>query len=1026
MYGQLTPDQLNGAIAIIGLAARLPGVRNVDEFWQKVRDGSECISHYSREELIASGIAPAVVDDEHYVRSAAKLDAVDQFDSTYFNYAPIEADHIDPQQRVFLELATEALETAGYDPHRYIGSIGVFGGSGISNYQTAIFTAYGHDPARMVRIRDLVIQGTDKDYLATRVAYKLNLRGAAYTVQTACSTSLVVVHLACQALLGEECDIALAGAACILQAPGKSGYRFIEHGIRSPDGRCRPFSDEARGTIFGDGAGVFVLKRFSDAIRDRDNVEAVILGSAVNNDGARKVGFTAPSIDAQAAVISEAISMADVPLESIGLIEAHGTGTVLGDPIEVSALKQVFAARKADQRKCVIGSVKSNVGHLNTAAGVAGLLKAVQALQNKCLPPTVHFDRPNPELGLEESPFEVLRRAQEWPEGPAPRRAGVSSFGIGGTNAHVIVQEPPEKQRSGSSRDYQILPISAKSTQALDELTDLLCDHLARVPDIELADASFTLATGRTQHAHRRVVVDAARLRTTVGASASAPRVITGNAAPLAPLPVFVFPGQGVQHRGMLRGVYDSERVFRYELEHCAELVLSNAGWNLLDVIFPSSADDRRLDETEYAQPALFSVSYALAKLWQSWGVRPSALIGHSVGEIVAACISGVFSLEGALKVVTVRGQLMQATPPGAMVAIRAASELVSEILGDDVTVAAINSASQCVVSGSQEAIGKLQSRLDDTSARYQLLKSNRAFHSHFMEGVLESFRECLQNIAMHPPAIPFMSNVSGTWITAAEAKDPSYWLRQLRNPVQFDKSIRTMSAEARHLFLEVGPGRTLTDLIGEGSAAMQERSIASTRALRNGEKDASALLDALSELWVRGVEIDWLKFFDREDRRRVRLPTYPFQRQRHWALPDAPLNESNTPAAEMERGEQKRWRRQADQEVEIRDEPGPDRNHPRPSMEQPYVMPAGAVERLIADIWKDVLKIQEVGRHDDFYSLGGHSLLALQLLQKLQEETGIGLSPRDLLEAPTVEAFALRVGNKLLEEIEDTASSAA
>src|SRR5689334_704855 len=658
-------------IAIVGMAGRFPGARNLDEFWRNLHDGVEAISSFSEEELRAAGIDSALLRDPAYVKAGGILEDIELFDASFFGINHREAEMMDPQHRVFLECAWEALENAGYNSDSYDARIGVYAGHGLTSY--LLSNLYSNRQSIWALSGGQSLLGNEKDYLSTRVSYKLNLSGPSISVQTACSTSLVAVHLACQSLLNGECSMALAGGVTI-SVPQKAGYKYEEGGIMSPDGHCRTFDASAKGTVAGSGVGIVVLKRLEDALASGDTIHAVIKGSAINNDGSQKAGYTAPSIEGQAAVISEALHMAGVEAATIGYVEAHGTGTVLGDPIEVAALTQAFRAGTDAKEFCAIGSVKSAIGHADTAAGVAGLIKTVLALKHKQLPPSLHFEVPNPGIDFADSPFYVNAKLGEWTSNGTPRRAGISSFGIGGTNAHVIVEEAPDGAAAGTVRPLHLITLSAKTAGALATSAGNLAAHLRQHPELNVADVAHTLQRGRKAFDHRLVVVCRDLDEAVAALEAQDARVVTSvqetNDHPV----LFMFPGQGAQHPGMSAELYEVEPAFRKQIDLCSELLRPHLGCDLRSLLYPSQENfdeaGERLKQTMFTQPALFVVEYALAKLWLSWGVRPRAMIGHSIGEYVAACLAGVLSLEDALMLVAMRGRLMQSTPPGAMIAV--------------------------------------------------------------------------------------------------------------------------------------------------------------------------------------------------------------------------------------------------------------------------------------------------------------------------------------------------------------------
>ncbi|HSK75390.1 MAG TPA: amino acid adenylation domain-containing protein, partial [Thermoanaerobaculia bacterium] len=761
-------------VAIVGMGGRFPGAPDLDRFWSNLRDGVESIAQLSGEQLLAAGVPPRDLESPDFVRAEPKLEGIDLFDAAFFGLPPREAQALDPQQRLFLEQSWACLESAGYDPARYPGRVGVFAGSGIGAYAMRLFSR----PEMMETLDPLsILTSIDKDFLATRVSYKLGLRGPSASIQTACSTSLVAVHFARQSLLAGECDMALAGGVTLKLDQG-SGYRFREGGIASPDGHCRAFDAAARGTVFGSGVGVVLLKRLDDALRDGDTIHAVLKGSAINNDGAQKVGYTAPGVEGQAEVITQALEAAGVPADSVTYVEAHGTATPLGDPIEVAALVEAFRPGTARTGFCAIGSVKTNVGHLDAAAGVAGLIKTALALKHRQIPPSLHFREPNPQIDFAASPFYVNTRLADWTVAEGPRRAGVSSFGIGGTNAHAVLEEAPPAEPSGPSRRLQLLLLSARTPAALEQATRNLAAYLAAHPETDLADAAWTLQVGRQAFEHRRALVaeGAADAADALRDPAGSGRVATRRREPGRGAVAFLFPGQGAQHPGMGRELYDEEPVFRSEIDASAGRLLPLLGRDLRELLFPEperrEEAARELRQTRFAQPALFAVELALARLWISWGIRPDALIGHSVGEYVAACLAGVLSPEDALALVAARGELMQGLPPGAMLSVELPEgEALAEIAAAPrLSLAAVNGPGQCVVSGPAEAIGALAARLAERGVPSRSLHTSHAFHSEMMEPILDRFAEIVARVELAAPSVPYLSNLTGTWITAAEA----------------------------------------------------------------------------------------------------------------------------------------------------------------------------------------------------------------------------------------------------------------
>ncbi len=967
-------------IAIIGLACRLPGAKQSDDFWQNLCAGVESIAALSDQELLATGVDPQVIHSPRYVKSKAIIDDIDLFDASFFGYSPKEAAIIDPQQRLFLECAWEALERSGYMAEDYDGAIGVYAGAGMNSYLTHLM----HASQSLMQTLDQyqVLLGNDKDFLTTRVSYKLNLTGPSVTIQTACSTSLVAVHLACQGLLNYQCDIALAGGVSVA-IPQATGYWYHAGGILAPDGHCRAFDAKAEGTVPGSGLGIVVLKRLSEALTDGDHIYAVIKGSAINNDGGLKLGYTAPSVEGQSEVIAAAQALANVTAESITYIEAHGTGTALGDPIEIAALTRVFRDQTEAKGFCAIGSVKTNIGHLDTAAGVAGLIKTALALKHTLVPPSLHFEQANPAIDFANSPFYVNRALSPWPTGSTPRRAGVSSFGVGGTNAHVILEEAPLVEPTMPSRPWQVLMFSAKRADALEGMTANLLSHLMQHPETQLADAAYTLQVGRRSFGYRRTVLcrdvaDAVAVLTTLDPD----RIATGVPDSTYRRVVFMFPGQGAHHVGMASELYQHEPTFRRWIDRGAEFLMPLIRLDLKTLLYPApeqAADaQQHLEQTAIAQPALFVIEYALAQLWIEWGVRPCAMIGHSVGEYVAACLAGVCSWEDALALLATRGRLMQALPRGTMLSIALSEQQLRPLLDDQLALAATNAPALCVVSGPAEAVATLQVLLVGQGVDCRPLRVSHAFHSAMMEPIREAFLDACKQVRLSAPELPFLSNVTGTWITAAEATDPAYWAAHMCQTVRFTEGIQTLLQAPDVLLLEVGPGQILHSCVRQHTTATG-RSLASLRHPEDSRSEQAVLLAALAQLWRAGIPIDWSGFYSHERRRRIPLPTYPFDRQRCWlgeidAQPAAPVGSA------------------------------------APALSSARAAPDTPIEQTIGDIWQDLLGIRQIGIHDDFFELGGHSLLATRLITELRERFQAVIPLGILFEAPTIAKLAQRV----------------
>ncbi|GGY14782.1 type I polyketide synthase [Paludibacterium paludis] len=885
---------LNGAeIAVIGMAGRFPGAEDIDAYWRLVEEGIETIRPLNREELTEAGIGEERLKDPDYVNAGAFLEDIEYFDAGLFGYSAREAELMDPQHRLFLETAWQALEHAGCAPDQYEGAIGVFAGSSVSSY--LVETVRNPDALRRVVLADLMYEN-NHDLLATRLSYKLNLTGPSVVLGTACSTSLVLIHYACQSLLAGDCDTALAGGVRV-SVPHKTGYVHAEGGILSGDGHCATFDASASGTISSNGVGVVVLKRLADAIRDGDTIHAIVKGTAVNNDGAQKVGFTSPSVAGQVDVIKKALVAADVQADSIGYVEAHGTATRLGDPMEVAALTRAYRAFTGRRGFCAIGSVKANIGHTDCAAGVAGFIKVVQMLRHAVLPPSVRFRAPNPEIDFADSPFFVSTRHRAW-EGEV-RRAAVSAFGIGGTNAHAILESVEPQLGKTASRSWQVLCFSGKTRAALTANLARFRDWLSANDTVSLADAAYTLQTGRIGLDYRCSVVSRDR-EDMLAALAQEP--VVQHCRKNDRGVVFLFSGQGAQYPDMMRGLYESEPAYAAVVDECAALLAPELGVDIRDIVFPSedavAAGDLPLYRTRFTQPALFVVEYALARLLMSWGVRPRAAIGHSIGEYVAACLAGVFDLPSALALVSARAAAMEAMPSGRMIAVGLSEAAVKPWLRDGVCLAAVNAPERVTLSGESGAIGTLEAELERADIVVTPLHTSHAFHSSMMDGCLETFSRAFDGIELHAPMLPFLSCVSGDWIRPEEAVSVDYWLRQLRMPVRFADGVARVTGDESHVLLEVGPGRSLATLAEESAGEEKTADVLfCVREMKRHTADDAFLYGTIGKLWSLGVKIDWRAFHRNEPRRKIPLPTYSFQRQRYWldrpAAPDrhsAPL----------------------------------------------------------------------------------------------------------------------------------------
>ena len=878
-------DASENDIAIIGLALRVPGAATPEDFWHNLANGVESRQQYSDEELLQRGATQSELNDPNYVKAGMPLDGMENFDPEFFGFSPKEAAILDPQHRQFYEVAWEALERAAVPPERFEGNIGVFAGSGMAAYFARNIMT---NQALMNSVGLFLLRhtGNDKDFLSTRVAYAFDLKGPAVNVQTACSTSLVAVHIAAQSLLSGECDMALAGGSTI-ELPHRVGYHFKEGEILSPDGHCRPFDHQSKGTVFGSGCGVIVLKRLQDALESGCHIHAVIKGTAVNNDGSGKVGYLAPSVDGQAAAVAEALAVSGVPAETIGFIECHGTGTPVGDPIEVAALTNAFREFTEDSDFCRIGSVKSNIGHTDTAAGIVGLIKAALALEHEQIPPSLGFESPNPAISFDGSPFSVAAKLESWPTSAHPRRAGVNSLGVGGTNAFAILEQAPESPQTQTDSNPQVLVLSARSSQALDDMAARLADSLETRPENSLADVAWTLYAGRHGFEHRRVLgADTIEEAAALLREPDPQRVFNHVLELDRPSLVFMYPGGGAQYYQMGRQLYENEVVFREQIDNGLAILKSRFDTDLTDVFLGNDTDEEHfagaLTRPSVQLPLIFILEIALTRLWESYGIAPQALIGHSLGENSAACVAGVMSFEDALGLVCLRGQLMEEVPQGTMLSVSMPADELAKELGDELDLAAANSPRLAVASGPSLLIDQLAERLATKDIDSQRIKIDIAAHSRLLDGVLERFREYLNDISLHEPTLPIVSNRTGDWLRPEEATSAEYWVEHLRNTVLFATGIETLLDSPDRVFLEVGPGHTLSSLVRQNPEAPGQRVFASLRHPDDPIADTLFFRAALGRLWAVGAQVDIPALWPTQ-RQRIELPTYPFQHGHYW-----------------------------------------------------------------------------------------------------------------------------------------------
>ncbi len=967
-------------IAVIGMAGRFPGAADIHEFESLVREGRNVLTEATDEELDALGVPATAYRRPDYVRARGRLDGVELFDAELFGYTPMDAAVLDPQQRLLLECCWHALEDAGYAGQRNPGQlVGVYASSSLSSY--LIRHLLPHPTIQADIGAHQLLLSNDKDTLASRVSYAMDLRGPSVVVQSACSSSLLSIHLASQALIGRDCDLAVVGGVAI-RVPQAEGAQYQPGSIMSPDGQCRSFDAGANGTVGGNGVGVVVLKRLTDALEHGDTVHAVVLGSAAGNDGAARVGFTAPGAEGQAAVIRAALDVAAVDPADVGYVEGHGSATPLGDAIEVEALLSAFrdgAGDRPGEPWCALGSVKSLVGHLDAAAGIAGFIKAVGTVRDGVIPPNPHFTRPNPESSLPQSPFYVNRTAQPWPASFGVRRAGVSSFGMGGTSVHLVIEQPPEPSapRRTAAEGPEVLVVSAAGPASLEAGRRKLVDHLRANPDLDIRDVAHTLLAGRRKLSHRiALVCNTSAAAVSVLDSPSGPPY--RGSGPAHRDVVLMFPGQGTQQAGMAAEPYRGGGVFRECVDECANVVGDRLDLDLITALTTTSDGiAAALSRTRNAQPALFTVEYATAVLWQHLGIHPKAMIGHSIGEYVAATVAGVMDLGDAITLVCARGRLMDGLPTGTMLAVEAAADDLPDVAGVD--IAAYNTPELTVISGPDDRVAVAERELHQRGVACRRLHTSHAFHSAMMAPILNEYADLVATVRLSPPRIPVVSNVTGTWLTEEQAVNPRYWAEQLRRPVRFRDGVRTVLKRERQVLLEVGPGVTLTSLAGAHRLGQSGHAAVSSSA-SNRTITADSLARAWASLWVEGVDLD--QATGRRTGRRVRLPGYTFNRSRHWIeLPRV------TPTAS--------------------EAPLPERALTAETEPTELSVRLTETQALVADVWRELMGIDRPGPNDDFFSLGGHSLLAVRILARIGAAVRVELSAQLLFEHPTIAGLA-------------------
>lgn len=967
-------------IAIIGMSCRFPDADSICAYWENLKEGKQSIKQLSEDELKLSGISDTLYNQENYVRAASYISDIEHFDAGFFKYSPREAAILDPQQRIMLELSHEALESAGYNSEYNTLNVGVFMGSGYNQY---LLKNILRGRSITDNSEEFFIQtSNDKDYLASRISYKLNLHGPSVNIQTACSTSLVAVHFARKSLLAKECDCAIAGGIT-LRLPQKQGYFYEPEMIVSDDGRCCPFDEDANGTVFGSGAGVIVLKRLEDALEDGDNILCVIKGSAINNDGQNKVGYTAPSLSGQQAVINSAIRDANIPVDTISAIETHGTGTKMGDPIEFDALTTVF---NGVQKKCSIGSVKGNIGHLENAAGIAGLIKMVLSLKNKTLVPSVNYTSPNPFIDIENSPFYVNTETKYWDnlDNDYPRRCGVSSFGIGGTNAHVILEEYENGSNTfnhTNKQDYYPITISADSKESLHKNEQSLLEFIQNSPEVALSQVSYTLACRRNAYKYRHSYSCSSMKELAELLNKDSDSSLVAGDFDI----VFMFPGQGSQFVGMAVELYNKDGVFKEELDRLVALFQTHLDIDLFSVLWGQDKT-KNINDTIYAQPLLFILEYALGKQLIAWGVEPHIMIGHSIGEFAAFCLADMISVEDSVTLVSKRASLMHAINKGKMYSVHSEEEVITPLLPKGLSIAAINTKDLLVVSGDENVMEKFLQVADENGITYGQLHTSAAFHSCLMEPVLSDFYEVAKKVTFNPAKIKIASTLNGGIIDIGQSISAEYLMNQIRKPVRFKDAVASILKLAPHIFVEVGAGTTLKTFIKRIDHRTNAVNLLPTAT--SNTNSLYTLLLALGNIWSLGTKVNWKALFSTDERIFIPLPTYQFDRKRHWIQPSE----------------------QTGQEIEtiykniiVQENNDESRNTSNDEF-------LSEKQKTLLKIFSSVLGVENIRLEDNFFEMGGHSLLATRILSRINKEFSSDIRLKEFMEYPTIKALSDKI----------------
>lgn len=985
-------------IAVIGMDLKVPGADNTEKFWKNICEGKEALTYFTDEELLAAGVTEEELADENYKKCAFVLDDVKSFDAPFFGFTPKEATLMDPQQRMLLESAWKVMEKSGYTADEYDGSVGVFVGTGTSKYLLKnIMTNYNLDHSKDIR---QIWMGNDVNYASTIISYKLNLKGPSVNVQTACSTSLTAVVLACQSLLNYQCDMAIAGG-CSIALPQRVGYLYQNGEVLSKDGHCRPFDKDGTGTLSGSGAAVVMLKRLEDAIEDSDNIICVIKGSAYNNDGNAKVGFTAPSVEGERNAIKCAQVLSEVEEETITYIETHGTATPLGDPIEIQALSEAFREGTDKKNFCALGAVKANIGHLDCAAGTAGMIKTCLMLQNQKLVPLINFKEENPNLNLGNTPFYVNTKLKQWEPECKIRRAGVSSFGIGGTNVHLVLEEAVDERKTESGKKCHLLTWSARTKAAFDKIKEQLVEFLETNTEQDYRNLLYTMNVGRKKMQYRGSIVCESKeeLVTKLKDSMYFVKTEKDKESDI----VFMFPGQGSQYINMARDLYEQYPYYKQTMDECLNLLKTKHHYDLTKMLLNDTPDESALliNETEHTHVAIFVVEYCMAKLLIHYGIKPKVILGHSIGEYAGACIAGVFSLEDGLKLMVNRGKIIQALPKGRMLYVNASEEQVAEFIGPQVSLSLINTDKRVVLSGEENAIKEVMEQIGD---RYKckMLHTSHAFHSSMMKEAAAPFRNLLASVTINQPEILFLSNVTGGFVKE-ELTNADYWVHHMLDTVRFRDEVVTLGEEEYCNFIEIGPGKTLSVFLKENLYQKEEHVILNTiRDVNNEFSDSRFFEDFLGKAWMNGIAIDWKTYYEDESLYRISAPTYPFDEKKLWI-------EAKTSSVAEGKEEQTFTEEAAVAEEEYN----------RPDLSCKYEAPANAVEEGLVGILEELMGIHPIGIDDNFFELGGHSLLATQFISRIKDTFEIELQIKQIMEAATIRQISEQIIDILSEYLD-------